>query len=353
VPNRHDDDGVGFIGSLRGVVTPFLLSRLLVSAVVLAGLLGAHLRVQPWDMGWYCGIASGWYPAGDDLSGESPYPFFPVVPSLLMAGSLAGIPYDAFSIAAANAIFLLALIGVRWLVELRLGAKTATATVWALCVFPLSGIFCVLYPDVIVLACAAWGFLAIEKRRVLPAVLLGALATLSRPNGILLPLAFSLAAGNWRRVAAIFLPSAGLLAAWIWYVGQSTGDPLAFVTSKAAWHEITLQSVLLDRDMLSSPDLRLHLALAVPFLLAASLRMRALPISWRALAMMWVIPSLFLGMIGLARYALTAFPVSVAFADLLHSRRVVSRVVLVLSTGLLCIVTWLVAFGTGEEMFTP
>ena len=94
------------------------------------------------------------------------------------------------------------------------------------------------------------------------------------------------------------------------------GDALRFLDAKAAWHEVDLLGFVLHPT--ANPALHLALAaVAVGVVVAAR---RVLPGSWTALTLLYLLPSLALGMVGLARYASDVFPPYLASATLVRRR---------------------------------
>ena len=172
------------------------------------------------------------------------------------------------------------------------------------------------------LAGIAWAFVAADSRRWLVAGVFAAIATASRPNGALivaaLLLAVLLARAGWRAALAVSLPSAAFLVAWGTYLQVHAGDAFVFWTAKDAWTELTLW------DYLAVP-LNDHLALAhvLVFVVAAiayAARVRSQPLPWALFVAMVVVPPMFLGVVGLARYAVLAFPMQFALASVVTSR---------------------------------
>jgi len=117
-----------------------------------------------------------------------------------------------------------------------------------------------------------------------------------------------LAGGSWRRAAGVVVPAAACVAAWLAFLWLRAGDPLAFVHAKAAWHEVTLVSLLSGADSLPKLD-------AAPLVLAVlviGLAWRRLPAGWLVLAALTLLPSLGLGILGMPRYTAACFVVFVA-----------------------------------------
>lgn len=301
------------------VLVPWLVSRSLLLLVALDAarhrgktLLGA---LMAWDGAWYAQIARDGY-GFVSSRGETPWPFFPFFPGMLHAGGRLGLPAAATGVVVNHALLLLALTGV-WAITAAHGTRREAALAsWSLALFPGSVALTLLYPDAIFLACCVWAFLALEHERDTAAAGLAAIAALVRPNGAVLAaslgaavlLAGAPAGPSLRRAARVMLPAAGCVTAWLAFLWARTGDPLVFANAKAAWHEVTLASLLAGRDVPPKLDLA-PLALAVALL---ALAWRRMPPGWLVLAALALLPSLGLGILGMPRYTAACFPVFVA-----------------------------------------
>jgi Gpi18-like mannosyltransferase len=97
--------------------------------------------------------------------------------------------------------------------------------VWAVALFPTSFLFSMVYPSALILAASVWAFLFAEEHRDLPAGALAAVATLARPNGIIVAIALALAVHlAWKRLPAILGPSAVAFGAWLLFVWTDRGS---------------------------------------------------------------------------------------------------------------------------------
>jgi hypothetical protein len=311
-------------------VVPFVVSRALsdVLLVVAARLRGAHSMLwgfRRWDGRWYRAIALDGYGALPHARGhQTPWPFFPLFPAVLHAGALLGVPVTVFGIVVNHGAFFLALVAVQRLASRhapRYGsARVADLAMWCLALGPLAFVFSMLYPSAIFLAATAWAFVFLDERRDLAAGALAAVAALSRPNGAVVVIALAVAVG-WTapRLARLVAPTAGALVAWMSFNAIRGGDALRFLTAKAAWHEVDLVGFLLGPKRAAAVHLAIG-ALALGLVIAAR---RLLPRSWTWLTVLYLLPSLALGVVGLARYASEVFPPYVAGATLVQRRPVI------------------------------
>jgi MYXO-CTERM domain-containing protein len=137
-----------------------------------------------------------------------------------------------------------------------------------------------------------------------------------RPNGIVLAITLVLVLRSWRRVLVVCAPSVVAVAIWCAFCYQWTGDALVFLSSKEGWPEVTVKAFALApwRYDYVFP----HLFLALAALGALLLVRRRLPFAWTVFTVLYLLPSLGLGMVGLGRYANECFPPFVAAGQLLH-----------------------------------
>jgi hypothetical protein len=163
-----------------------------------------------WDFNWYRLIAYAGYP---EAAGGRQYAFFPLWPRLLDA---LGMHRDvAGSAALAWASSAAAFYGIA---EGTPRARLRSAL--ALACWPGSFALVLAYPDALALAAAAWAAALALRGKPLAAGILGAVAALARPNGVLiaLPLAW-LARGKGVRGwlgAALPVAAAAAVEAYFW-----------------------------------------------------------------------------------------------------------------------------------------
>jgi hypothetical protein len=179
-----------------------------------------------WDFNWYDHIARDGYPGGH---GGREYAFFPLWPLLL---DWAGTHWDVIVAGGlAWAASAAAFVGVAaGLPQGRLRSALALAC------WPGSFALTIAYPDALALAAAAWAAALALRGRLLGAGVIGAVAALARPNGVLiaLPLAW-LARGRGPRAwlgATLPVAAAAGVEAYFW---ARSDDAAAFFDAQRLW----------------------------------------------------------------------------------------------------------------------
>jgi hypothetical protein len=198
-----------------------------------------------WDSGWYFDIASrGYYFTAD---GQSSVAFFPLYPMLMRAvawpfGGTDKAVWMAGIVVSCTA-FVSALMVVHRLTERVFGEREiARRTVLYLAIFPFSFFFTRVYAESVFLLTSVLAVSRAYDGRWWRAGCWGALATLARPNGILigLPLALLALGGQpsvrvlARRLAPVLLVPIAL-SAYCAYVYTLSGDPLGWISAQAHW----------------------------------------------------------------------------------------------------------------------
>jgi hypothetical protein len=137
------------------------------------------------------------------------------------------------------------------------------------------------------------------------------------------------------------LPAMLFLLAWMAYLWQTTGDPLLFWTAKSGWIETTVVEFI--AHPLKQRLALFHMAVLAVFLVPYLMRFRRQPPAWILVVVLGVLPALALGVVGVARYAVLAFPLPLAAADLLSERpRWLQALVLATSAAVLMVFARLV-----------
>jgi hypothetical protein len=336
---------------VRWTLGVYAASRLLYMAIALLDipLRGWHLswEVSNWDGFWYLLLVATGYPT-HIVHSQSTLGFFPLYPLLIYAlqHALAISPVLAGWLLA-TLFGAIATIVVGRLCERWWGPAAGRRCVLALCLFPGSIVFSMLYTEGLLIAAAAGSLLALEHRRWLRAGLLGAVATATGPAAVaIIPAAVAAAALDWHRslragrrpratpLLAPLLSAAGIgsfaLFLWLW-----TGTPLAsFTAQRYAWHESTTPLALfytardLVREIATAPSLT-HSGINLNYiaaLLGAAFMLGGLVLLWRRRhtvpwpALVWTLGVTLLAVTSARtppnpRMLIIAFPIVVAYAD--------------------------------------
>jgi len=198
-----------------------------------------------YDAGWYRGIAMDGYRFVE--GGRSNLAFFPVYPlAMRYAGRLLGgemYHYYLGGTAVAWASFVIAMVLLFYLARMDLEEDAAYRAVAYCAVFPFAFFFGVAYSEATYLCLMLGTFLALRKKRWLVAGVVGAVAVVSRVNGIMAMPAFLWVA--WRAAGAdrrALLPAFGAcalilsgFAIWCGYVYVLSGSPFEWAASIERW----------------------------------------------------------------------------------------------------------------------
>ncbi len=218
------------------------------------------LLASRWDTGFYISIATeGYRYEGVPLPSVA---FFPLLPLLMrLLGGLTGDVVTA-GIIISNAALLAAMMLLYRLVDEEFGPSTAGRAVWYTLIFPMSFFGSAIYTESLFLLGAIGAFYAARHGRWAIAALLGIGLTLTRLVGVILAPVLLVEWLMQRRrggetrprlhsaTAAVVAPL-GLLA-YMLYLRQSFGDPLAFVHASAAWARIPQPIPQLVGDLLTA-----------------------------------------------------------------------------------------------------
>jgi hypothetical protein len=198
-----------------------------------------------WDSGWYWDIARHGYFFSPDA--QSSIAFFPLYPVLMRAvaapfGGGDGATWIAGIVISLGA-FALGLIALHRFTERVFGCReVARYTVLLIAVFPWSLFFTRVYAESLFLLTSVLAVSRAHEQRWWRAGLWGALATLARPNGILIGLPLILLAlrdtPGRREIASRWIqliPVPAALAGYCAYAYVLTGDPLGWMTAQAHW----------------------------------------------------------------------------------------------------------------------
>jgi hypothetical protein len=357
-------------GPLTEAILPFVVAR----GIVLATLALAHFivdRTHPstagvaarvhegllgWDAGWYETIARAGY---TPPLGHQSIRFFPLVPLLTHAVAwLPGVDDGAALIIVANLGALVATALLFVLVRRETGdAALARRSLWVLSLGPAAFVLVMGYAESVLLCLVIGCFVALRppgasaRPNFWLAAVLGFGAALTRPIGVLVALAVAAELVRWwprlgrpQRVAglgAVVAPGLGLVA-FLGWADHEVGDLLAPLrvqlesSHHGGWADPFVTLVHDARGVLHG---HVGTALHVPWVAVAAI---LLVVCWRRLPASYTLFAAAVLAVAVAgtnldsfeRYALSAFPISVAGAMLLRDSRVQTTVFTLLGAGL-------------------
>jgi hypothetical protein len=313
------------VSAARGVLAPFLLTRVLTVLIALAAVSlfpsptscpdVCHPSTNPlldaatrWDAKAYVDIAQDGY--GAVPANNAYFPLYPLLMRLL-AVPLGGSD-DAYLVAGILISNVALFVGLWYLArlvaidhELAAGRRAALY----LLVFPTSVFLSVVYPESLLIALSLGAVYHARRGEWLPAGALGLLAALTRPfigAAVAIPIAIEAFQRSGPRAAiGSATPAAIGLVGWLGVLWRITGDPKAILTAEANWGvgpSLPLEAFadLFDPHVYGFPYIVLGTTVFVATLVV---------ISWRMLR-----PSL-------AAYATVVFLISVATGSLTSSPR--------------------------------
>jgi hypothetical protein len=320
-----------------------------VAARVHAGLLG-------WDAGWYETIARvGYAPLG-----RQSLRFFPAVPVLTHGLAWIGLGDGPALILLANAAAFAATAMLYVLVRRETGSPdVARRSIWVLSLVPAAFVFVMGYAESLLLVFALGCFLALRPPATSPdnrphyavAGVLAFAAALTRPIGVFLFLAVAAELVRWWQRLGRSERAAGLGAVAAPFVGLLVVLGWSKHTVHDWWAPLRVQLQGSHHGGLSDPFVTLYddargvlhhhvgTALHVPWVLLA---LAMLIVCWRRLPAPYTLvaaATLAVAVSGanldsFERYALSAFPLSIAAALLLAQSQVQRLVLTLLSAGL-------------------
>lgn len=337
---------------LAGVLSVAMLpvSRWIPSYWVIEGLDRAFDAFSRWDAWHYSRIAVSGYPA-DDPSRAAFFPLFPVLMRILgeAVGRSDRVGMFAAGVVVANLCLLLATMVLIALVRLDLDEGDAARAAWYLLAFPTSLFLSAGYSESLFLLLSVASLYACRRDGWLAAGVLGGLAALSRPIGIVIavPLAVEAFLGwragrlrPWRPMVAVGLPGLFLLG-WMAYLGMRLGDPLAFLHAQDGWHRELgppWDTVIRFLDGRFSLATGYHSLTDLAFTLVAIV---GVVLAWRWLrpsyslyfAAMLLVPLMTGSLVSMPRFVLVMFPLYLVLA-ILGRRQAVHETLLVVGMGL-------------------
>ena len=359
----------------RDVLLPFAATRAMLTVVGLLSLAVLPRRGVParwdipssyplitewsrWDGYWYVRIANEGYSYVP--GGESAVAFFPLYPTLMRLGGIligrTDPPALAFVGIVISNVLLLAALSCLWLlVRMDFDEETAARTLLYLLVFPATLFLSAVYPESLFLALSVGALYCARTERWWIAGLLGGLATLTRPHGLLLaaPLLAEYAIQRGFSLRPLRLPAlrpdvlsfalipAGLLVFAV-FLEWRFGEPLAWAHAQYAGWGRGFKPPWETLRLFFSTPLRVHsgnhslvdLASAILFVLPVAASWRFLRPSYALLTTVFFVGALSSGLLlSLMRLEVTLFPAFMVLA-IWGRQPWFDRLYLAVSTGL-------------------
>ncbi len=242
---------LGRLGWLLPPVMAFGVSRLIVIGVLYVGpVLNPAFRHSSffldYDGAHYLYIAGHGYPPlyppeGGYLAYSA---FFPLLPWLTRWLSyVTHLPLETSAFLIVTAAGLGACVGIWWLALETLGDREAAGrTVMLALIWPASFVLSMNYSEGLLIVSAAWCLLALRRQRWVWAGVAGLLASLARPDGVVLAVSCAWCAfvairatGSWRPLIAPLLAPLGMVG-YFTFLAVRLDDPfLWFKAEKRGW----------------------------------------------------------------------------------------------------------------------
>ncbi|TAM85516.1 hypothetical protein EPN42_15060 [bacterium] len=356
--------------TIREVTVTYLVTRI---PLIIIALLGATLIGQRagthwaashdllltvwgrWDAQHYIEIAANGY-HGTNMA------FFPLYPLLLaILGKLTGSHLIA-GLIVSNAALYVGLLFFYKLVEHELrDRRMAHRAIFYISIFPTAIFFSAVYTESLFFALTVASFYYIRERKWLLAGIVGAFASATRVEGVLLFVPFAIewwAAHrngepiSWRSVLGIGLVPAGMLA-YMGYLWVLVGDPLYFSHVQAHWNRHFAPpwvSIGNSIHLLTHAHLpqsiayqSIELVFTALMIVMLALGFRTLRTSyWAYMLLSVIVPLSTSSLMSMPRFALVLFPIFIVLA-IWGRRPAVNNAVVAFSLPLLGLFTVLFA----------
>lgn len=200
-------------------------------------------QIGGWDTTWYLDVARNGYAEDLGQVGEvfTNLAFFPLMPAIMAAFTAVGANPFIGALVVSNLAFLGALWALHALTAGRWGEEAATRATWILALAPPALYCSMAYTEGLAVACAVAAALCAVRGHWVAAGLIAAVASLTRPTGVLVALLVGLLAlygpapGRIRRILVAVLPSVAAVGAFLVWMAIARGDPFLPLEAQRAW----------------------------------------------------------------------------------------------------------------------
>lgn len=318
-----------------------------------------------WDSGWYKRIAEQGYAYTPGT--QSSVAFFPLYPLAIRALMALGTSVYGGGILVTLLCGPLTMVLFTAWARTLVDERTALQAGVLMALYPFSFYFYgVMYSDALFAVLVVGAFLLLEKGHLVPAVLLGAIATAARPVAPAVVIGLLARRLEWKRARGERWSLMDLLpllsglgfACYLLYLRQKFGDPFAFVETQGSpgweqapgWHtwlKVHWFEVVFLNGNNADVILRYsaHALLAVVGLLLVRPTVRL--VGWGyGLYVLAIVGLPIVGtkdFMGMGRYLLAGFPLFLTLALLLRERPRLRQAILAVSAVALVLLSW--AFG--------
>ena len=312
-----------------------------------------------WDATHYLRLAEKGYVGVGDA--RNSIVFYPLYPWMVRVAAAFCRNYFAAALVVSGLASVCAALLFRRLVELDQPAKVARLAVWFLFIFPTAYFLHIGYSESLFLALVLGCLVAARQQFWAVAGLLGALACLTRVNGLLL--VPTLLVEAWLQYRAtrrfdwrwLWICAAGLgFAGYLLLNYRVTGDPFAFTAiMEKQWYKKLAPTWLGIRDVwLRIPHFNLteglHEFLFIVFSFLCTvwcwIKLRPSYAVWMTLN--WLLINSTTYVVSVPRYCLTLFPIFILLAQVSAKRPLAGQIISALSLLLLALFAAKFAHGT-------
>jgi Gpi18-like mannosyltransferase len=291
-----------------------------------------------WDSGWYMAIAEFGYQNTPSEFGQDTA-FFPIYPLLVRLLNVITDDFHVAGILVSNISFLLALAVLFQLLSRRYGAEIAERALVLIAFSPFSFFFSAAYTESVFLLATACSFHLCERKRYLWAALWAAVASGTRPVGLItvvgLVLIYLEQIGyDWRRIRAnILVFSLGLMGTVLFmlFLAVEHGNALQFWEGQRAWGTLNPWDAIarttgsLSFDAIANGSYEalnlIHVLSGLFALCVLVLAHRRVGLPYTIFALM-IIAASCTRLLAMGRYLIIVFPLFVGLAFLLTNRTV-------------------------------
>lgn len=312
-----------------------------------------------WDATHYLRLAKNGYVAVGE--GRNSIVFYPLYPWLVRAVAFVCRNYFAAALLVSGVASVSAGLVMRRLVELDQPPKVARLAVWFLFIFPTAYFLHIGYSESLFLALVVGCLLAARRQFWALAGILGALACLTRVNGLLLVPTLLVEAWLQYRTTRRFdwrwlwIAAAGLgFAGYLLLNYRVTGDPVAFTAiMEKQWYKKLAPPWLGIRDVwLRIPHFNLteglleFVFIVFSFLCTAWCWWKLRPTYAVWMTLNWLLINSTTYVVSVPRYCLTFFPIFILLARVAAKRALAGQIISAISLLLLALFAMKFAHGT-------